>query len=587
MKLLPWKLPPSPQHPDYREILALIRAEYEKNPRKAMAWFRAIAESDFWFFQKYVMPLGGQDPYSVEPSRSGYRIQDVHHKRKGGLIVDEPWFFDRMREAQDDFETGRSDVLYMFFRGGFKTTAIVQGGSLWFLARDPMETIAIFTHKVEQVGESMGGVLLSQVKNNETLRRHWPQFRNAPKLSDTLITVDRGQGPKEPSISIHPILGSAASGHYSKIFVDDAVTDRIAQSPADLQRVENALSYLQPLRKDATQYFYVATPYPTVTGHDPIYKRYLSKKFFSLVRFQPAILPGNIPQLFSLQHFRAAMRKMDDQLAESQYMLRIIPKGGAYFRREWLRSYRLSPEQAAIGARIVIIVDMADGSPQKQGNDFSIARVVALTYDKKRRNLDMFREKIGLTGMSDLLFGCLPGDEKLPENSWIPLGGLVKKWSAYDPDLKILVEEVGATGYAETFKREMKHRKREVGGAAPSCIVESLRSQRKKENRIAKLQPDYRQGLIEYPEKGFGHGSVGDTRDVFEQFVEDEYKGWTLAGDTLNDDMLDTEAWLAQPEVFVSYPSLEVEDEPAYFKRTLYPIAGSDGAFSEVSWRVA
>lgn len=584
MKLLPWKLPPSPASPLYAEILALIRAEYVKNPKKAMAWFRAIAESDFWFWQKYVMPLGGQDPYSAEPTKSGYRIQDPHHKRRGGLIVDEPWLFDRMREVQDDFETGRSDVLYMFFRGGFKTTAIVQGGSLWFLARDAMETIAIFTHKVEQVGESMGGVILSQVKNNEILRRHWPQFRNAPKLSDTLLTVARGEGPKEPSISIHPILGSAASGHYSKIFVDDAVTDRIAQSPADLQRVENALSYLQPLRKDATQFFYVATPYPTITGYDPIYKRYLGKKFFSLVRFQPAILPGNIPQLFSLRHFKAAMAKMEDQFAESQYMLRIVPKGGAYFRREWLRHYRFSAEQAAIGARIVILVDMASGN----SDDFSIARVVALTHDKKRRNLDLWREKVGLTGMSDLLFGAMPGDEALPENAWIPRGGLVAKWLEHDPDLRVMVEEVGATGYAETFRREIAHRKRELGGRAPSCQIESLTSRRKKENRISKLQPDYRQGLIEYPVNGFGHGSVGDDRDTFEQFVEDEYKGWTLAGDTLNDDMLDTEAWLAQPEVFVSYPSLEVDTEPAYFRRTLFPVASPEGSgsFEEASWRV-
>lgn len=582
MQALRWKPPSRPDHHSYAEILALIEEEKKRDSIRAMAWFAAVAESDFWFWQKHVMSLGG------------LKIQDKHHKRKGSLVVDEPWFFDRMREVQDDFDNGRSDILYQWFRGSFKTTAIVKGGSIWFLAKNhagdckcnacpQSDTIAIFTHKVDQVGESMGGDLLNEIENNAVLRAHWPQFRNLKKASATLIIVDRKEGPKEPSISIHPILGSAASGHYTKIFVDDAVTDRIARSPEDCKKVGEQLSYLQPLGRDDTQYYFVSTPYGEM---DPVYKKSVTKGFFSRVSRQPAILKGNIPQLFSLKFFQEKQRKMEDWIFQSQYMLRLIPKGDVYFREPWLRRYPGRPQDAARGCRIRIIVDMAGGG---EGADFTIVRVLAFTHEKKRRNLDLWRERIGLTDASDLLFGVMPGDEDLPENWWKPRGGLVRQWQRLDKQVEVWVEELGSSGYAETFRREMKHRKKHDAGAA-SCSVFELRSKTKKEFRIAKLQPAYRNGVVEYPQDGFGHGSftTEDERDTLDQFIQDEFRLWTLAGETENDDMLDTEAWPEQPEIMMSYPALVEMDPDGIGSFSYNPhstVASGEVSWGRASWR--
>lgn len=559
MAAFKWSLPDSPDSKQYREINALLKAERERDPIRAMAWFAAICESDFWYWQKHVMPLGT------------LKIGDPDHRNKGKLVVDEPWFFDRMREVQNDFDGGATDVLYMWFRGSYKTTTIIKGGALWFLARDPNETVAIFTHKVEQTGENMGNWFVDQLKNNETLLDHWPQFRKPKKNSDTLIIVDRPGGAHEPSISIHPILGSAAGGHFTKILVDDAVTDKIAYSAEECKKVDDKLSYIQPLRRDNTQYFYVATPY---TEQDPVWKRAAKgagpERFFKRISKHPAILPGNVPQLFSLKYFKKTMRNMETSIAQSQYMLRMLPRGQAYFKESWLRRWRGTPEEAAKGTKIHIIVDMAEG---KTDSDFSTVKVFGLTHDKKRRCIDCWREKIGLTGMADLLFGPVKGEESWPENQWIMshvgARGLVGKWLKVDPALTLYVEEIGATGYAETFRREMRHRRRDDSGA-PSCLVKELRSNRKKENRIAKLQPEYRNGGFEYPEgsletnwqPGFGHGSLttGDDRDVLEQFIDDEYKGWTLLGETLNDDLLDLDAWLVQPEQFFPFADSAPED---------------------------
>ena len=133
------------------------------------------------------------------------------------------------RGCKRTLEARRNRVWYKWFRFSFKTTMVAKNGSLWLLSRDELETIAIFTHKIQQVGESMGGDLLDEIKGNETLRNHWPQFRKLAEASDTRITVDRGIGPKEPSISVMPVLGSATSGHYTRIFNDDVTNDVIIE----------------------------------------------------------------------------------------------------------------------------------------------------------------------------------------------------------------------------------------------------------------------------------------------------------------------------------------------------------------------
>lgn len=542
-----WHLPDSPQSKDYRELLAMIEAERRRDVKKAMAWFAAVAESDFWFWQKYVMSLGQ------------LTIGDPDHPRKGKLYVDEPWFFDRMREVQEDFVTRRSNVLYQWFRFSFKTTAVTKGGCLWFTAQDPQATTAIFTHKLEQSGESMGVDILSEVQNNRVLQAHWPQFRKLEEASDTRITVARQAGPREPSISLYPIQASATSGHFKYIFLDDAVTDTIIDSPPLIRKVERQLSRMIPLQHDDTLVYWVGTPWGE---QDPIVKRAKEGRF-SRVSHHPGILPGNRPQLRSLSFFLKWKRDMLDHDFASQILLKVVPRGDRYFRPEWLRTYRGEPETIAKGCRIHIVLDSAEGG---ESSDFDVVRVYAFTPDRKRRVLDLWRERLGVVGLLDLLLGIEPGDEVHPWKDWLPEGGLVRRWLKVDPNLKIWVEPYRTRDFVNVFRRDLKRREDWRGKSVSIDIFsppKGIGVVRKKERRIEQLQPDYKAGVYEYPEAGFGHASftTDDFRDTFVQFKEDEYTVWTRDGETENDDMLDNEAWLSQPWVTMAYPEAPAEEE--------------------------
>lgn len=587
----------------YRELLGFCEELKKKEPKKALAWFRAACETDLWLYQWRVMSLGKLE------------IRDPGHKRLGKLWVMEPWFFDRMREVQEDFDLGRSHVLYQWSRGCFKSSAIQKGGALWFLSKDRTETIAIFTHKADKVGESFMKDYLREIEQNRVLLDHWPQFRTLQESSAKAITVDRPPGIREPSISVHGTRSSAASGHYRKIFLDDPV-DPEERSIIVLDEVDHRLKMLSFLGHDDTQVFWIGCP---AHQEDPIERRKKRGTFAApngtpLIRKRPAILPGGKYPLRSKAYYDDLRRTLsDDSIFSAQVLLEMVPPGRRFFREEWLTWYgRIDRDEdnaglrgeaerrkAAEATRIHIVIDPAEGAKagKKKDSDFLILWVLAFTFDKRRRALDLWRERCGLSDACDLLFGLPPGDELLSDHAWKVRNdldlrrGLVGKWKRCDRQLTVWVEEVGASQFVDRIKTEMKLRKH-LSPATATCSVRELRSNIPKPERISRLQTEFREGRMEFPLSGFGHGSATteDRRDTLVQFLEDELRQWTLKGGVLHDDMLDGFAWPAQPNIAMPYPDpLDTEASPQLLSMESSLAAGggwSEGVTSG-SWRVS
>lgn len=580
----------------YRELLGFVEELKKKEPKKALAWFRAACESDFWLWQKEVMSLGRLE------------IKDLGHRRYGKLWVMEPWFFDRMREAQEDFDSGRTNVLYQMARFTFKSSAIQKGGALWFLAKDRTQTIAIMTHKADKVGQDFMKDYLDEITGNQVLLAHWPQYRNLRDKSAKAITVERPPGIREASISVHGTRSSAASGHYRIIFLDDPV-DPEERSIIVLDEVDHRLNMVTFLGHDDTQKFWIGCP---AHQEDPIERR-KKRGVFSIIRKHPGILPGGKYPLRSKAFLDQWKREVTEELFSSQVLLQMVPPGRRFFREEWMVYYGrtdMSEENAGIrgdaerrdaarGTRIHILIDPAEG--RKMGglknSDFLVLWVLAFTHERKRRALDLWRERMSLADASDLLFGLPPGDETLVDHAWKArndLGlnrGLVTKWKRLDRHLTVWIEEVGASQFVDRLRLEMTSRKRQ-NPLSPTCTIRELRSNIPKDARISALQPPMRNGDLEFPLSGFGHGSytTNDKRDTLIQFKEDELLQWTLKGDVLYDDTLDTLAWPDQPGISMPYPDpLDEEGSPQLFSMES-PLASGGGWSSEVpsgSWRVS
>lgn len=583
-----WTPPSSPDHRDYREISAFIEQLKKENPVLGMAWFAALAEKDFWLWQRDVMSLGK------------LKIDDPGHRRRGKPWVMEPAFFDFMREVQEIFDKHLSPALIYAGRGMFKSSAAQKGGILWFLAKDRSTTHAVHTHREDKTGVRFGKDLIDEIEKNPVLQDHWPQFRNCPELAVKQITVAlRPPGMREPSFALFGILSSAASGHYTHHWNDDVVAPE-EHSPVVLAEIDSRISMAAFTGHDNTQKTFIGVPSCEL---DPVYLRLKRGNFFKRVIRRPGIEPGGVYPLRSKKYYDQLRMEVREDHFASQVLLKIVPPGNVYFKTEWLRRYSTTPEQAAQGCRIAIKVDPAEGKKlgKKKLSDYLVIEVEAFTFDRRRRSLDLFRERISMTEAMDLLLGPLPGEEGLEENEWklraAGRRGLVGKWQRYDPNLTLWVENVGASGFDATIRREMHIRKKQDSGT-PVCPVRELRSNVKKEERIATAQPDYRQGVMEFPavswvrsdgtqEIGYGHGgfTTDDPRDVLSQFINDEYKLWSLSGDILNDDMLDLKAWASQPAAAFPYPSVP----DGLSGETLLPFmpGAASSAPSVPSWRVS
>lgn len=582
-----WKLPSSPDSKSYGELLGYVEglkaSGKPEDVKLAMAWFRAAAETDFFFWQRYVMSLGKM------------KIKDPGHRHAGRLWVMEPWFFDRMREIQEIFERRHSPALVQWARFMFKSSAVQKGGILWFLAGDPTTTHSVTTQKETKTGVRFGKDLMNEITGGAVLRAHWPQFRDCPEMSVNQITVHRPPGIREASFALYGILSSAASGHFTNQWYDDVV-DPEERSPVVHAEIDSRLSMAAFTGSDNTLKVFIGVPSCDL---DAVEARKKKGTFFhpQALSVHPGILPGGVYPFRSKRFYDKLKAETREDHFASQVLLQIVAPGTRYFKTDWLRKYNQTREDIARGCRIHILLDTAEGKrkdeTRKKASDFFVLRVYAFGRDRRRRALDLWRERMGIVEATDLLFGPMQGEEQEPENAWkiryAGPRGLVGRWKAIDPELTIWVENVGASQFDQTIKRDMRNRKK-LDAGSPSCNVRELRSNVQKEERIANLQPDYRNGAIEYPAGGFGHGSytTDDARDTFDQFVDDELKLWTLKGQTLFDDMLDLEAWPSQPGVNMPYPDVSGDSLPSFLSQES-ALASESGFSSEgaSSWRVS
>lgn len=432
---------------------------------------------------------------------------------------------------------------------------------LWEIAKDSSLTAAILTHKVDQAGEQMYGGLRDEIEKNKTLPKLWPRVfaadvRAYPLFTNDKLTVLRDPGPREPTISIHSITHQPTSGHYRRILVDDAVVRRTVETQREIDKTVTLMRQATALGQDDTITRWVGTVWDAV---DPNMRLLQEGGFFSRRSYHPAYVPkvkglrwsANadaekdwLPTLRSPAFLEKWRRKLGPYEFSCQMQGDPVAKGEQGFELAWLREYDRSPAEEVEGKIVHLILDPA-GEAEKKDADFWCFRVVGLGSDKKRYNLDLWRERLQLPDALDLLFA------------------LVKAWRP----TQTWIEEYTGQGYRPAIEREMEQR----GYRFALRKLPALK--RSKVGRISILQTVYRRGEIYNPRGGFGHGSgpryidalrsatrdpllgeiritVHDRRDTYQQFREDEFLKWTpVEGSTLHDDMLDCDAWPAQEEV--------------------------------------
>lgn len=212
--------------------------------------------------------------------------------------------------------------------------------------------------------------------------------------------------------------------------------------------------------------------------------------------------PGEMlwPEWFTPQMIEQAKR--EPRTWSALYQQEPRPIGGGEFRREWVNHWINPP---ATGNK-VIVVDPASGKYKDRG-DYTSMWVVGPGQDGNLYVVDGVRDRLNLTERSATLFE------------------LVRKWK---PAL-VGYEQYGLQADIEFIRTEQErqqHRFRivELGGGV------------KKEDRIRRLIPLFETGRMWFPKSLNKVCSDGVSRDLVNDFIEQEYLSFPVSA---HDDAID------------------------------------------------
>lgn len=554
-------LPLRPDHPRYlarlRHIEGLLKNKKDRLVEEGMILDRATAEDDFhWFCKRFT-------------SFDRYRCSEKGHPHLGNLWIDHDFLFWLCRIYQGFYEEPPGGWVWIkMHRLAMKTTLLL-AWFLWIHAKNESETILLVTHNEEKIGSGMGSGLLAEIQTSR-LTDTFEQFRYMKQAKKQGYVVDRPAGPREQSLMIASVVSSVASVHPGIYAFDDAVSDKLRDNPTQIAKIAKNISAYAALMPPDAPVIVCNTPWDEA---DPWVQRE-KEGLFAKVIHQSATTGGDFTppgeaNLHTLKHYRETRKKInDDSIYFPQFELVFHRSAAVLFDWAWMPKYTEEPEDLArMSPYINIIVDGAKGT---KGGDFTVIRVITWTAHDRWANLDLIRERIGVSKAMQILLGR---DKNDPSTAWIenmytPDGvGVIERWMKIDPQLCVWFDDHANAGWIDTFQEHIRLRRIKFNGRAPQVRKwpelhlgdKTKSSGYTKFWRIRQLETPYQQGKVAYPfydperprETGFRHGSWNgladgpDGRDTLVQFQQDEFNRMKLDSLPPNDDMLDSESVVA------------------------------------------
>jgi predicted phage terminase large subunit-like protein len=231
---------------------------------------------------------------------------------------------------------------------------------------------------------------------------------------------------------------------------------------------------------------------------------------------------------------RAALERIklntDSRMWSSLYMQQPVAPGGGEFKRDWIERYDGPGDKLGGQMNRYLLVDPASGRRKDKDNDFTSIWVIGCAEDRNYYALDFVRDKLTLT-------------ERAAE-----VMRLHRKWKPY----QVRYEHVGMQGDIEHL-REVQ-RQQNYRYSITECGTGGV----EKDTRIRRLLPLFEHRRMYFPTSIHRTLHDGQTRDILEDFIEQELLAFP---GPRHDDGLDSLARIAEPDMPIIWPKGAEETE--------------------------
>lgn len=488
-------LPSSPQQ--YRLLMvglkALPEAEYK-------AKVRTLCRTDLYFLLRFI--LGRPD-------------------------IEKQWLFERCREVQND----PNGFLDLWAREHYKSTIITFALTIQDILAShgddklrPETTFGIFSHTRPNAKG-----FLKQIKRefeaNEILKDLFPDIlyqdpaKQSPKWSeDEGIIVKRETNPKEATVEAWGVVDGQPTGkHFGVLIYDDVVTAENVTTPDMINKTTDMLGLSYNLGAEGGHKRFIGTYYHFNDTYHTIQKRGTV-----IPRIKPCTDDGTetgAPVLLSEESIKAKRRDQGPYIFSCQMLLN--PKGddAQGFKDEWIRYYDTLNLK---GLNIYLLFDPAN--EKKKSNDYTCGFVIGLGSDENIRIIDCVRDRLNLSERTRLIM------------NWHRKYKPIRDGVRYEKiGMQSDIEHVKTVQEQENYSFEINP----VGGTVA------------KNDRIKRLMPYFEQGRILMPRSLYYTDYQGNTLDLIQVFIDQEYKAFPVP---VHDDMLDCLARLIEPDLPLVWP---------------------------------
>ena len=453
--------------------------------------------------------------------------------------MEHPWLFDRCREVQEN----PNGYLDLWAREHYKSTIITFGKTIQDILAShgddpilPQElTFGIFSHS-RPIAKGFLRQIKQEFEQNRVLKELFPDIlyadpkSQAPKWSeDGGISVKRKSNPKEQTVEAWGVVdGQPIGKHFLVLVYDDVVVPASVTTPEMMAKTLESLQNSYNLGAEGGWRRFIGTRY----HFNDAYRSILNSKS-AIPRIYPATddgTPTGNPVLLTLERIAEKRRDQGPYVFGCQLLLNPQADETQGFQAEWLRYY--DNVNMKLG-NIYILFDPAN--EKKKENDYTVGWVVLLGMDKKIRVLGMVRDRLNLTERTRLVIDW--------HRKYSEIGNVVRDGVRY--------EKYGKDADIDHIKGQMEIENYDFE------IIE-VKGKTSKNDRIRRLIPYFEQGRILLPRTLHYTDYTGKTRDLVEDFINEEYKPFPVP---IHDDMLDALARLFEPSLPLVWPKQKSPQE--------------------------